>query len=197
LLASPGQGGSPATSGHLPGRHLGPRLADRLPLLGLRGPGLATPPPRCCRSPGWPTGRHRRLLLGTAGPPFAMAATSPPAELGTWPASGVPRRLAGHRDAGTPGRPVPRPHRYLESGTVAALPSAALRRRRCARRNSMSKVMPWSRAPRPPTREPWQPDAGSGRPRPGTGGPPVHPARESRAGWDRPRCPPDPTKRII
>jgi hypothetical protein len=30
----------------------------------------------------------------------------------------------------------------------------------------MSKVMPSPRAPRPPTRQPWQPDSGSGRPRP-------------------------------
>jgi hypothetical protein len=41
----------------------------------------------------------------------------------------------------------------------------------------MSKVMPWSRALGPPTREPWQPDAGSGR---RTGGPPVSPSAACR-----------------
>ena len=40
----------------------------------------------------------------------------------------------------------------------------------------------WSRAPRPPTRQPWQPDAGSGRPTPADR--PFTQRGVSRAAWD-------------
>ena len=62
----------------------------------------------------------------------------------------------------------------------------------------MSKVMPWSRAPRPPTREPWQPDSEGGLPRPAPRRTALSPqCGVSRAAWDHPRWPIDPTKRVI
>src|SRR5215213_4912418 len=154
-------------------------------------------PDRCCLSPA------NALLIGSPCAVHGPCSRAPPP-----PASRPDLAAAQALRLGNPMAPDRMGQRWTRTAVLTGLlnaghqPAHMASRARCLQpglgcrlvsRWLMSKVMPWSRTPTPPTREPWQPDAGSGR---RTGGPPVSPSAACR-GQDGTALAPEPTRRSV